>query len=413
MRSFLACAALFAVGSAQLDPLYTRIMQAANATLAQLPQTNVYPSNGVSGKYGWQTSTASGWTSGFFPGLLWQLFNISSQAGDASAGWWAQNAAARSSGLAGESTDGSTHDVGFIVYTSLGAQALLTNNQTAWDVVVETAKTLTGRYSPSVGCIQSWGTHPPPNGQYEVIIDNMLNLELLWSVANVTGNLSMWQIAESHSDHMITDIFQPFNGNQCVWHLVTYNYTTGAILNRSSTPQGLGLNTVWSRGQAWAINGFAIAHRFTRNPAYLATAQGAIDCFMRLLQECCMNDMYHNMPLWDFYVQAPQISVDTSAAMIAASGMVEVAQYSQEPARTQYLAAAKLLLDSALQYYSFAPAANDAVLANGTVTFPLAGIPIIYADYYLLQTKMRWDATPAEWRQQAEELLASGKFKWE
>ncbi len=109
----------------------------------------------------------------------------------------------------------------------------------------------------------------------------------------------------------------------------------------------------------------------------------------------------------DFNVTAPSISVDTSAAMIAADGMIEIAWNTADPAkRASYLAFAKATLDSVVEAYTFSADQNDAVLANGTVTFPLAGISIIYADYYLLEASMRWDATPLAWRQEAVEYMA-------
>ena len=124
----------------------------------------------------------------------------------------------------------------------------------------------------------------PLNSDFEVIVDNMMNLELLFW-ASTQGNRTFQDIAISHADVTLRDIFQPFNPG-CVWHLLQYDYTTGALKNRSSTPQGLGLNTVWSRGQAWATNGYAIAYRFTQLPRFLAAAQAAADCFLRLLPVC-------------------------------------------------------------------------------------------------------------------------------
>jgi unsaturated chondroitin disaccharide hydrolase len=405
-----AALTLSAAAAGFADPMpesfYDAFATAANATLAQLPNASTYPSNGKAGSYGWSTSGYSGWTSGFFPGQLWRLYNRSSTvAPSADAGWWAANAAARTSPLAPEQFDASTHDVGFIVYTSFGAQWHLTGNETARDIAVQTAVTLCSRYSPVVGCLQSWGVHPPPNHEFEVIADNMLNLELLWWAGGATGNETMLAIANSHTQHMMRDLFQPFAPG-CVWHLIVYDDRDGSIISRSSTPQGLGNNTVWSRGQAWIVHGFAIAFRFTGNASYLAQAQAAADCFIRLTTACCGNAQYNYAPFWDFNVTAPSISVDTSAMMIAASGIIEIAWHTTDEAqRAAYLAFAKTLLDSVVANYVFTPAANDAVLRNGTVTYPLAGVSIIYADYYAMQAAMRWDATPAAWREAAAELM--------
>ncbi len=219
-----------------------------------------------------------------------------------------------------------------------------------------------------------------------------MNLELLWWAAAETGNTTYSDIANSHSRRMIKDLFQPFNPG-CAWHLITYNQNTGALLNRSSTPQGLGLNTVWSRGQAWAINGFTTAYRYTRDPAYLAQARAAADCFIRLLTLCCANSVYNYAPLWDFNVTAPHVSVDTSAMFVAAEAIVELSWYTEGQAGQDYLAFARQLVEAGQTHYLFDAQENDAVLRNGTVTYPLAGVSIVYADYYFLAAKMKLDAT--------------------
>ena len=219
-----------------------------------------------------------------------------------------------------------------------------------------------------------------------------MNLELLWWAGAETGNTSYTTIAKSHADHMIRDLFQPFNPG-CAWHLITYDQNTGAVLNRSSTPQGLGLDTVWSRGQAWSVNGFTIAYRYTKDPSYLKQAMSAADCFIRLLTDCCANDVYHYAPFWDFNVTFPDISVDTSAMMIAAEGILELSWYTTGADSARYYAFAKQLLEAAENFWLFDTKDNDAVLKNGTVTYPLAGISITYGDYFYLVTKMKFDST--------------------
>ena len=275
-------------------------------------------------------------------------------------------------------------------------------------IVLQTAESLCTRFSAAVGCIESWGAFPPPNGQFEVIADNLMNLELLWFAGTYARNQTVLDIANSHVRRMMKDLFQPasISGGGCVWHLLTYDFRTGALLNRSSTPQGLGLDTIWSRGQGWTVNGFAIAFRFTGDLSYLAQAQAAADCYIRQVSACCgAASAYSWAPLWDFNATATR-TVDTSAAMIAADGIIEIAWHSETATRARYLAFAKATIDAVLARYAFAPGANDAVLNNGTTGFPTAGISIIYADYYLLEAAMRWDSTPSEWREEAAAFLA-------
>jgi unsaturated chondroitin disaccharide hydrolase len=276
---------------------------------------------------------------------------------------------------------------GFMVFTSFGLTAEITGNLTAQAITIDTAHTLALRFSPVVGCIESWGPYPLPTaGNFLVIIDNMMNLELLWWAAKVSGNSTFAAIATSHADHMLADIFQPFNPG-CVWHMITYDAANGTVLARSSTPQGLGENTVWSRGQAWAVNGFTLAYRYSGLARYLEAAQSAADCFIRLLDASPYADSY--IPLWDFNATSPdQYARDTSAAAIVADALVELATYTTDPvARATYVGATKKILNSlTTPPFSFIdrPSASQAFINNGTVTFPAAGIPLVYGDYYLL-----------------------------
>jgi hypothetical protein len=280
----------------------------------------------------------------------------------------------------------------------------LTGNQTAREYLHTTAASLCTRFNAKVGCLRSWNNAAKePSNWFKVIADNLMNLELLWWAGNDTGNSTFTAIAHSHTRRMMRDLFQPFNPG-CAWHLITYDESTGSVLNRSSTPQGLGLNTVWSRGQAWAINGFVIAHRFTGEAAYLAQALAAADCFLRLLGACCGEGTpFLGVPLWDFNVTGDARWVDTSAAMIAAEALVELS-WSAGAAGPRYLAAAMDLIGAVETHFVFADKENDAVIKNGTVTFPLAGISIIYGEFYHLVASMKLDATPRALREAAEAL---------
>jgi len=216
-------------------------------------------------------------------------------------------------------------------------------------------------------------------------------------------------MAISHADRMIRDMFQPFNPG-CVWHVVGYNVNDGSVACRSSTPQGLGNDTVWSRGQAWSTYGFAIAYRYTGLSRYLEAAQASAECFLRLLGIASEN----MIPYWDFHATAPRNAIDTSAAAIFASGVIEVAWYTADPdTKTRYLAAAQQILTSLTTTYLEPPARSPGFFANGTTSYPHFGIPIIYGDYYGLEALQKWDATSADDRvaavAAAVELQRSGR----
>ena len=369
----------------------------AEATLAQVPDAALYPTQGACpGCPTWATGTRNSWVAGFFSGTLLSLFDDARRQGDgAAAARWLAAAVAKNEALALNENNTGTHDVGFMVFTSLGHQYLLTGNETAKAITLRTATSLATRFAPKVGAIQSWGAFPPTNGQSQVIIDNMLNLELLWwaGSADGNGNRTFIDIATSHSDVMMRDIFQPFAPG-CVWHMNTYDFHTGALLNRSSVPQGLGLNTVWSRGQSWSVRGFAIAHRYTQEPRYLRAAQDSADCFIRL--HAVAQDRATGLPLWDFNATDPKLfASDSSALAIATAGIIEIALASDAPLRARLLATARLYLDILLAPgVLFTPEQSDALLNNGTTSWPQFGIALPYGDFYLLEAVQAWGELP-------------------
>lgn len=203
--------------------LYTRFGQSLNATAQQIGGANLYPTNGAS-----QTSPLwalqapyNNWVTAFFPGELWQMYNRSVMVGDESgAAWWLSLAKLYTSGLVANENNTGTHDVGFMTVPGFLPQYLFTNNETAADILVTTANSLAQRFVPTVGAFESWGAIHPANHAIETIIDNMLNLELPFWVSSHTGNTTLYDMAVSHTNRMVTDIFQPAQPG-CVWHLIT------------------------------------------------------------------------------------------------------------------------------------------------------------------------------------------------
>jgi unsaturated chondroitin disaccharide hydrolase len=174
----------------------------------------------------------------------------------------------------------------------------------------------------------------------------------------------------------------------------TYDFKTGKLLNRSSVPQGLGLDTVWSRGQSWSIRGFAIAYRYTKLDRYLTAAQASVECFMRLLD--IANDPSTGLPLWDFNATDSKLfASDSSALAIATAGIIEISLFSDSTTKARYLQAARKYLDILLSsQVLYTSSQSDAVLKNGTTSFPQYGIPLPYGDYYLFEAIRYWDNLP-------------------
>ena len=388
------------------DPLLSTVLaavtEAANATMLATPSDR-YPGYGnPDGAPGWRFTTYAAWSAGFLPSMLWLLYNASLRSNDSSSEWWLAQATARTAPLAPGALINTTHDLGFMVYLPFGAQYALTHNTTARDVALRAAATLATRFIPAVGAIRSWG-QPGPDHAAQVIIDNMMNLELLFWAGAESGNATYTAMAVSHCAVTARDFFQPWTAAQgCCWHLAVYDDRTGALLSRTSERGGLGPDTVWSQGQAWAIAGYAIAYRYTRNASFLSVGLAAAECYMAATEACCGGNSDRVFaPLWDFNATASSgLQVDTSAATIAAAGLIELAWYAPPASRARLLSFANATLNGVLGAWRFVAGSNDAVLRNGSLEADV-GVALIYGDYYLLQAAMRWDATPEEWRAEA------------
>jgi unsaturated chondroitin disaccharide hydrolase len=321
------------------------------------------------GVQAWAYST--GWTSGFYPGTLWMLGNLTSNKTitEHAANYTAQQRAQ-------ESNTG-THDVGFMVYDSFGKgleyDTLPTTTVADYEkVIIQTAHSLAVRYSPVVKMTRSWGSNSD-NKQFEVIIDNLMNLELLFWAAAKTGNKTLYDIAFNTADNMGKFWIRP---DGSTYHLVVFDPKNGSVISRSGTPQGLSKESTWARGQAWGVYGFTLAYRFTKDARFLAYANNVTNYYLTRLP----TDM---VPKWDFLAKSPQDYRDTSAAAIAASGLLELANYVSGSLPTMYRqAAADTLKALGSPTYSYVdnPAAAESVshiqLSHIVPHFYLSSLPL-------------------------------------
>lgn len=269
-----------------------------------------------------------------------------------------------------------------MVFTSFGAQAQLTGDAAARAVVLTAAASLATRWMPEVGMLRSWG-QPNANRTAQVIVDTLMNLELLFWAGNASGNATLTALARSHADRTAADFFQPWTVERgCCWHLVEYNDSTGALLFHTSRGGGLGADTVWTQGLAWAIAGFSIAYRYTGEAAYLAQSAAAADCFLAGLSATSGGGgpPLSGEPLWDFNASSatsPGLVVDSSVGAIAAAGLAELASHSTPPAaRARYASAARGILASAAAHWAHAPGEDGggATLRNGTLLPDVDGV---------------------------------------
>ncbi len=352
----------------------------AAKTLASLgaPSGSNYPSfGGDSGT--WNTVSASSWTSGFFPGELWLLYQATGSP------QWLADAQAWTAPLASQATRTDTHDVGFIIGESFGNGYRLTGNPGYATEILTAGASLATRYNPTVGAVRSWSWGP---WQYPVIIDNMMTLgPLQWGAVN--GGDSAWAgYAKTHAETTQAD-FVRTNGS--TFQLVNFDPTTGAVLSQG-TYAGHSNTSTWARGQAWALYGFVQAYEASGDKAFLTTAQRLANYFVKHLPA-------DDVPYWDFNARVtPTTPRDSSAAAIAADGLIMLSTVENSQTRkTAYLSDAENILGSLSSAY-LGPASGEAVLADGTGTdgnrvIPLApsevNTALIFGDYFFTEALLR------------------------
>jgi unsaturated chondroitin disaccharide hydrolase len=320
------------------------------------------------------------WTSGFFPGSLWYLYEYSKNT-------QIKNAALRRThSIEKEKWNDYDHDIGFKFTCSYGNAFRLTKDSTCIPVMVTAAQTLVGRYTPHIGLIRSWGK-PTDTSEYTVIIDNMMNLELLFSATRFTGDSSYFRIAVSHADKTLRNHYRPDGSS---YHVVNYNYADGTIKNKK-TAQGYSDASAWARGQTWGLYGFIVCYRYTGNKNYLRQAQN-IARFI-LTHPHMPAD---KIPYWDFDApDIPDAPRDASAACIAASALLELSGYVNAQDRKFYVSNAEKMLETLTSpaYRSMTGTNKNFLIQHGVGHLPAKSevdVPLTYADYYYLEALKRW-----------------------
>ncbi len=316
------------------------------------------------------------WTSGFFPGELWYLYELTGKEK------WKNEAMKFTALVEPEKTNGTTHDMGFKVYCSVGNAYRLTKDAHYKDVIIQSAKTLSTRFDPKVGLIRSWDHHKE-QWDYPVIIDNMLNLELLFEATKLTGDSSFYRIAVSHADKTMKNHFRPDFSS---YHVVDYNPATG-LAQKKQTHQGYSDASAWARGQGWALYGYTMCYRETKDPKYLKQAEAVAGFIFNH-----PNLPADLVPYWDFNAPGiPNEPRDVSAAAVMSSALFELSTYSKNGA--DYLKKATLIQANLAKTYASPLGGNRGfILGHSTGTKPTnteVDVPISYADYYYLEAMNR------------------------
>lgn len=314
------------------------------------------------------------WTSGFFPGSLWLAYELT---GDERL---LADAVDYTNKMLPATFYTGTHDLGFMVGCSYGNALRLCPNDSLKTVIIRTADNLASRFNPEIGAIRSWDFGP---WNFPVIIDNMMNLELLFQASKLTGDNKYKDIAIRHADKTMACHFRP---DMTSYHVVSYN-PDGSIETRQ-TFQGRSDESAWARGQAWGVYGYTVCYRETGAKKYLEFAQKIADMIISRVKT------EDHIPLWDY--DAPNLPTtprDASAAAVTSSALFELCGYL--PDSQEYFDYAESILRSlSSPEYLAEPGTNCGfILKHSTGSLAHGSeidVPLNYADYYYLESIKRY-----------------------
>lgn len=321
------------------------------------------------------------WCSGFFPGSLCYLYQLTNDKS-----WFVQS---KRFTEALDSIQYLTwhHDVGFMIGSSYLNIYRLNPNKAYKKAIIQTAKSLCTRFRKKAGVIQSWnvdrGWQSKRGWTCPVIIDNMMNLELLFEATRLSGDSTYWKVAVSHANKTLENQFR--KDGSC-YHVVDYDPNNGAVLHRQ-TAQGYADNSAWARGQAWAVYGYTVCYRYTHDRKYLDQAVKTLNFVMQ--NPNLPEDL---IPYWDF--DAPNIPNeprDASSAACIASALYEMNNYLPD---NGYTSLADRIIRSLSSPEYRAPLGKNGcfLLMHSVGSIPHNNeidVPLNYADYYFLEALTR------------------------
>jgi unsaturated chondroitin disaccharide hydrolase len=352
-----------------------------------------------------ETSDAGWWTSGFYSGTLFYLYEFSHDTA------LLDEALSRLKLLESQQFNKGTHDLGFMMYCSYGNGLRILADSNFSNVLLTSARSLSTRFNPTVGCLKSWDSKP---WHYPVIIDNMMNLELLFWATHVSGDSSFYHIAVTHANTTMRNHYRP---DYSSFHVIDYDTATGAVLAKK-TAQGYSDSSAWARGQAWGLYGYTMTYRSTRDPKYLAQAQHIAHFLLTN-----PNMPADKIPYWDYnapdipragqttglpaegqssskrsggtFQPTPGPLRDASAAAIMASALIELTHYVRAEEGRQYLdAAEQIIVNLSSNTYKPVVGANGGFILRHSVGHLPAhsevDVPLTYADYYFVEAMLRY-----------------------
>jgi unsaturated chondroitin disaccharide hydrolase len=349
------------------------------STMKNLTDADSIPRNILTEQTKWNKVSVYDWTSGFWPGILWYGYEYS---GDSTMLRQARKFTLPLKKVLDVPVD--NHDLGFMFFCSFGNGFRLTHDSHYKTVIIRAADSLATLFNPKVGTILSWPSMRSRMGwPHNTIIDNLVNLELLFWASKNGGSQDLYDIAVRHAETCLKTLIRP---DYSTYHVAVFDTTDGHFI-KGVTHQGYADSSMWARGQAWGIYGYAMCFRETGKTEFQVTAMKLADHFLKRLPE-------DGIPYWDYDDPAiPDAPKDASAAAIAASGMLELSGLVEgREAKTKYLEAAVRLLTRLSSEDYLSGETNQAFLLHSTGHKPNGteiDASINYADYYYIEALLR------------------------
>ena len=353
-----------------------KVLSQIDRQLADLKDSAMFPGSFVDGKL--ILKPADDWTSGFFPGTLWYLYKYTHDEK------WKTSAKKWTEMLASDQYLTNTHDLGFMVFCSYGNGFKYGHMDEYGKVILHASESLCTRFNPKVACIKSWDS----KGQYLVIIDNMMNLEMLLWASKFSSDSSFFKIALAYVDITLKNHFRPDNSS---YHVLNYDTVSGQVIWKH-TAQGYSDSSLWARGQAWGLYGYTVMYRETKEPRYIDQAKHIADL---LISQKNMPD--DGVPYWDYSDPAiPNTMRDVSSACIMASALLELYNYTDKTNSAKYYSFAEKILHSlSSEAYMAKPGTNgNFILLHSVSSKPAhsqVDVPLNYADFYFVEALLRYN----------------------
>lgn len=363
-----------------VDKALDNALYKVSLSMSQIDNVAAFPRTIEKGQLHWKTVDRYDWTSGFWPGILWYAYEAS---GDSSILYQAEKTTEALAGILEVPVE--NHDLGFMLYCSYGNGQRLTKKSGYKAVIMRAADSLATLYNPIVGTTLSWPAMVKKMGwPHNTIIDNMINLELLFWASKNGGSTALYDMAVKHAETTMHHHIRP---DFTTYHVAVYDTIDGHFI-KGVTHQGYSDSSLWARGQAWGVYGFTMCYRETGKPEFLETAKRLADVYIVKLPD-------DGIPYWDFSDPSiPNAPKDASAAAVVASALLELSGFVDDKETSEkyrQVATTTLFLLSTDTY--LAPKSSPAILQHSTGHWPNKSeidVPIIYADYYYLEALLRY-----------------------